>query len=354
MKPASRSSSLAPLFLALLLLASVAAAAETAGAYSPHQGDGFSYSESIKVNNGQGSYTGYTDQSTITGTEQVKSVSGASVLSHYSYDFSYSNSQGNTSSGAKSGDFTWSDSTYTYVNGTDNQVGYSQPIYVWFAMNPSLSQGATFYSLNTQFTVVSKNYTFSLQANGTRYVRTVEARGDGQYQRDDSYGLFTAKYTWYEYFDPSTGFIVGYNYTEQDTGSYQGQPGSFTYTDMVYVTSTSYPLTTAPAPPPPASSQLTQYLPAILLVVLLLLILGLLALVTRGRKRRRPLPEHSPPPVPPPAPAPSAPWGSTVDLGSKPTEQVVIREVAKTPCLYCGTLISTTVDRCPYCGAPRQ
>jgi rubrerythrin len=48
------------------------------------------------------------------------------------------------------------------------------------------------------------------------------------------------------------------------------------------------------------------------------------------------------------------PSESRVDLGSRPPEQVVIREVAKVNCKYCGTLIPTTVDKCPYCGGPRE
>lgn len=354
MKLATAARTAPPMFLALLLLVSLAAAVHPAAAYSPKQGDGFSYSESIKVSNGEGSYTGYTDQTTVTGTEQVVSAGGSSVLSHYSYNYYFSNNQGNTTSSSKSGGFTWSDSSYTYVNGTDNQVGYSQPIYVWFAMNPSTPQGGTFYALNTQLDVISKNYTFPLQANGTRYVRTIETEGTGQYQRNDDYGLFAAKYTWYAYFDPTTGFVVGYNYTEADTGTYQGQPGSFDYTDTLSVTSTSYPLTAAPAPPVPSSNLLAQYLPVIIALVTALLLVVLLAVVLRRRRRQKPLPAHSPPPTPPSVPPPPASWESKVDLGSKPAEQVVIREVAKTNCRFCGTLIPTTVDHCPYCGAPRQ
>ena len=347
-----------PLLLSLLILSAFAAVVHPVSAYTPQQGDAFRYSETTTVNNGQGSYAGYSDQTLTTGMEQIQSVSGSVVLTRFSTSYNYSSSQGNTSSGSKSGDFTWSTSSYTYVNKTDDQVGYSEPIYVWFAMNPSLPVGGTFWALNTHLAVLSRNYSLQLPTEG-KYVQTIEAKGTGQYQRNDAYGVFTATYTWYEYFDPATGYMVGYNYTEQDAGSYQGQAGGFTYTDILYVISTSYPLTAASAPTttPSGTLSFTDYLDVLIPAVAVVLIVGVVAVVVRRRRRRSPLPEHPTSPPPPPLsapPPPPEPWGSTVDLGSKPTEQVVIREVAKVNCRYCGTLIPTTVDRCPYCGGPRE
>jgi hypothetical protein len=344
--------------LSLLFLFAFTASVHPVLAYTPHQGDSFRYSETTNVKNGQGSYSGYSDQTVTTGMEEIKSVSGSDVLNSYSYTYNFSSNQGNSSSGSESGDFTWSTSTYTYVNGTDNQVGYSEPTYVWFAMDSSLPVGGTFSALNTHLAILSKSYSLQLPTED-RYVQTIEAEGTGQYQRTDAYGVFNATYTWYEYFEPTTGYIIGYNYTEQDTGSYQGQAGSFTYTDALYVTSTSYPLATGSAPTTTSTAtgviSFTPYLEVLVPVVVGLLIVGAAVLAVRGRKQRRPLPEHPPSPPPPSAPPPPpVPWESKMDLGSKPSEQVVIREVAKVNCRYCGTLIPTTVDRCPYCGGPRE
>jgi len=335
-----------------VVVLAIAANANSASAYAPQSGDLFNYSETITVNNGQGSYSGYTDQTHATGMEQMNSVSGSNVSATYSYSFQYSNNQGGSNSSSSSGSYTWSSSTFTYVKGTDNQVGYSSPVYIWFAMNPSLPVGGGFYALNTQFTVQSKNYSLQLPTEGNKYVQTIQAKGTGQHQRNDSYGLFTASYTWYEYFDPSTGYIVGYNYVEQDNGSYQGNAGSFTYTDNLYVTSTSYNL--APASPPPTNVievllGLVPYFVVGIVVVLFIVIIAVYA--SRRRRRMDTIPEH--PPIVPGAPS-STPWESRVDLGSRPPQQVVVRDVAKVNCKYCGTLIPTTDDRCPYCGGPRQ
>ena len=341
------------LFSSLLAIA-VAANSHPVSAYTPQKGDYFHFSETITVSNGQGSYTGYTDQTQVTGTERMNSVNGSTVSASYSFSYQYSNNQGSSTSYSSSSEYTWSPSSFTYVNGTDNQVGYSKPTFVWFAMDPTLPVGGTFHVLNTQFTVLSKDYSLQLPTEGNKYVQTIQAEGTGQYDRSDSYGVFTASYTWYEYFDPTTGYVVGYNYVEQDSGQYQGQAGSFTYTDDLYVTSTSYNLALASASTSSStnagSEGWTQYLgySAALLVVVVVVAVAVYA-ATRRRGKDESLPKH-----PQYTPPPSTPWESKIDLGSKPSEQVVIREVAKVNCKYCGTLIPSTADTCPYCGGPRQ
>ncbi len=343
-----------PLSILLIALA-VAANANSVSAYAPQNGDFFNYSETTTVNNGQNSYSGYTDQALTTGMEKMTSISGGNVSATYSYSSQYSNNQGLSYSNSSSGSYTWSTSSFTYVKGTDHQVGYTNPIYVWFDMNPSLSVGGTFYVLNTQFTVLSKNYSLQLPTEGNKYVQSIQTKGTGQYQRNDFYGLFTASYTWYEYFDPSTGYIIGYNYVEQDNGSYNGQAGSFTYTDNLYVTSTSYNL--APANPPPVNPidtlvALAPYL--ILALIAVLFAVGIVVYASKRRRRMDTIPEHPPGPATLPSAPPSTPLASGIDLGSKPPPQVVIRDVAKVNCKYCGTLIPTTADTCPYCGGPRR
>ena len=352
MRPPGRAGpNAAPLLLAALLLSTlVASPVARASAYAPRPGDFFAYTETGVVNNGQGSYTGYSDQTVITGREVMRSVSGGTVSSYYQYAYQFSSNQGSMTSDSSGGNFTWSTSTFEYFNATDHQVGYSFPLRVWFAMDAALPVGGTFYLLDTQFTVEDRNYSYLLPGSNHTYVQTIVATGTGQYERDDDYGIFTASFTYTSYFDPATGYIVGYHYVEQDTGSYQGQPGSFTYTDDLGVTSSSYAL--APATPPPAPGpDYTSYAEAAVVLLVVLAAVGYAA--SRARRRRRSLPKHSAAP-PPPAPGQAQPWGSNINLGSQPSQQVVIREVAKVNCKYCGTLIPTTADNCPYCGGPRR
>ena len=352
------------LFASLLAVATVAGT-HAVSAYTPQKGDSFAYSETTTVDNGQGSYMGYKDQTQTNGMQQMDSVNGGLVSASYSYSYDYNNNQGSSTSSSSSGKYTWSAGNFTYVNGTDDQLGfgglsYSRPLYVWFAMDPSLPVGSTFFVLNTQFSVLSKNYSFQLPTQG-KNVQAIQTEGTGQYQRNDSYGVFKASYTWYEYFDPATGYLVGYNYVEQDSGQYQGQAGGFTYTDDLYVTSTSYPLTGAAAPPGQTTSSVGRELAAgfpwylSYLAVGIVLVIGAIAIYgARRRRGREPLPKRSPPPYVPPSAPSSTPFQSNVDLGSRPPEQVVIRDVAKVNCRYCGTLIPSTADVCPYCGGPRQ
>jgi hypothetical protein len=357
---------LGSMLFGFLLATAVVANIHLVSAYAPQKGDYFGYSETTTVNDGQGSYTGYTDQLQTTGKEQMNSVDGDVVSASYSYSYQYSNNQGSSTSSSSSGNYTWSSSTFTYLNGTDNEVGfggipYSSPLHVWFAMNASLPVGSTFSILNTQFTVLSKNYSLQLPTEN-EYVQTIQTEGTGQYQRNDVYGVFTASYTWYEYFDPSTGYVVGYSYVEQDNGQDQGQTGSFTYTDDLYVTSTGYPLTAVSAPSGATTSSTNQgatgvfpsYLTYLIAAVVILFIAAIAIYAAIRSRGKNSLPKHSHAPDAPPAGPSSTPFQSNIDLGSKPPEQVVIRDVAMVKCKYCGTLIPSTAGTCPYCGGPQR
>jgi hypothetical protein len=89
------------------------------------------------------------------------------------------------------------------------------------------------------------------------------------------------------------------------------------------------------------------YIAAIVLVIVVIVIL----IYAFSRRSRRTLPQHPsqrdyPPPGPPP---------QDIDLTPKqpPVQQIVIREVVKVKCRYCGALIDSTAQVCPFCGAPR-
>jgi len=89
-------------------------------------------------------------------------------------------------------------------------------------------------------TVESSDYNYFLPSEN-RNVYAIFAQGDSSYQRNDDYGQFTATYTWKAYFDPVSGYIIGYDYTEHDTNPSAG----FTYTEKLHITQASYPLQTA-------------------------------------------------------------------------------------------------------------
>jgi len=314
--------------------------------YSPLPGDHFSYTETIDVGNGAGYYGGYTDHTDVTGSEVMNSVfQNGTVASYYSFSWNFGDNSGTTKNGGSSGNFTWSSLNFLYVHGTDNQTGYTNP-YVWFYVDNSTLKGNSFTLLDTLMTVQSTNYGFFLPSEN-RYVNTIFAQGSAGYARNDAYGHYNAAYTWSTYFDPLTGFIVGYVWDEHDSNN---AGDSFTYTEKLSVTSTSYPLQTGTAPP-----SFLQYLVFILAIVIVLVIIIVIVAVLIARRRRRvKLPKHAyeqqyAPPPPSLVPAPS------IDLTPKqpPVQQIVIKEVVKVKCKYCGALIDSTVQSCPMCGAPR-
>jgi hypothetical protein len=354
--------------LALLVVAAVAVVGAPIGAaagpatgahYLPHVGDSFGYFETIVLDQGTGNYTGYTEHQWINGSEEIMAVGGSGTdEAHYNYTGHWVNNQGAPPeyfSAPGAADYNFSAATYLYLaysSGTDGQFGYTNP-YVWYYVNSSLGVGGRYYLLNSEFSVSSLNASFPvpLSLSSTGFAKTVEGVGTGSFERDDSYGVFTATYTWKAYFDPTTGYIVGYVYTEQDS---DGSGDGFTWTDSLTVIHTTYPLTSDPAPPASPSSGPPVLLIVVLVVVLLVV---LLAITLALRHRRRPtLPQHSYGGRPEYSPGPLGPAPPPVGLtpaGQPPVQQIVMKETVKVNCRYCGTLISTTDTVCPNCGAPR-
>jgi hypothetical protein len=320
--------------------------------YVPHQGDYFSYYEVQNLGSGWGDYSEYTETTIINGAENVNGVTAnGTVSAYYSYSSSFSNSTGSTETGGSSGNFTFSSNNFLYINGTDDQTGYVNPT-VWFCMDNSIPENGTFQLLNTAMTVMSKNYSYYLSSqNGNVYA--IFAQGNSSYQRNDVYGQFTATYTWNTYFDPSSGYIIGYDYTEYDTNT---SGTGFTYTENLYITSASYPLTTAPATNPNGNSDLMK--DAVIFAAIAIVIIAIILIIFYAASRRRRLPKHpsqqlvyTPPSEQSPPPPPQ-----DINLTPKqpPVQQIVIKEVVKVECRYCGALIDSTAEKCPFCGAPRS
>jgi hypothetical protein len=340
--------------LAVLVLGLVALpGAHASGAhYTPAVGDGFQYRESITLTNGSGNYTGYSEDSSYNGSIAVTAVlpNGTETATYHAQG-TYANNQGQSSPWSEGGTFSFSATTFHYVAGTDNQTGYTDP-YVWFYMDNTLGVGATFYILNTPMQVQSTSAPFPDSASATGFVKTIFATGGGSYERHDVYGNFTASYQYKSYFDPATGYIVGYVYTESDSG---GAGNGFTWTDSLTTTATSYPLTTIAAPPAtsPNASPVPWIELGVLLIVLGIVVVVVVALYRARRRRASPLARHS---VTTPTPLPPSWNPPPVDLiprDQPPTPQVVLRETVKVPCAYCGTLIDSTATVCPRCGAAR-
>lgn len=346
------------LFATLLLFVPSVVATPTAH-YVPHAGDSFSYDETYVVGNGTGTYEGYSETTTINGSVRVTAVvpNGTESASYYNLDV-YQNSTGARYHWISSGEFSFSAATFHYVVGTDNQTDYTNPL-VWFYMNNSLPPGQSFYLLNSQMFVVSTDDNYHLATAAGSYVRAIFAEGNGSYQRNDVYGVFSATYNWKAYFDPATGYIVGYLYTEQDSN---GAGTGFTITDTLGVTSTTYPLTAGTAPSTSSGSSGPSSLLLVLgIVLIVVVVIAVIAWALRSRSRRR-LPTHSahgevrfPTPAGPSAPplGPAPPPISLTPSGQPTVQQIIIKETVKVKCQYCGALIDSTAERCPFCGAAR-
>jgi hypothetical protein len=339
-----RLAKLLPFILLFSLVLGIFPAAGASG-YTPKAGDQFAYSETIDVTNGAGpTYQGYSDHSVTTGMERMNSVYGnGTVASHYSFTWTFTDSSGNSKNGGNNGNFTWSSVNFLYLKGTDNQTGYTNPK-VWFYVDNTTQVGGSFYMLDTLMTVKDRNYGFLLPSTNA-YVKTIFAQGSSSYYRNDAYGQFNAQYTWNAYFDPATGYIVGYVWSEHDSNSVGD---TFTYTESFAVTSTSYALTPGSAP----SNLLLYVIIAVAAAFILMVIIAAAVLIRRSRRLK--LPKHAyQQEYRPPMPAPVPQQGIDLTPKQPPAQQIVIKEVVKVNCKYCGALIDSTALTCPICGAPR-
>jgi hypothetical protein len=339
--------------LALFALALIASTAVPASAHAiPTAGEHFDYTETDLLTNGLGNYSGYTEGTFTNGSVSVNAIApNGTDNSSYQFSSYYENNEGQTDSATSAGAFSFSPATRLYVNGTDDQTGYVNP-YVWFYIDNSVANSSSFYLLNDQLTVQSTDAPYHLASSSTGWVQTIYAAGTGSYQRNDEYGVFTASYDWRAYFDPASGFIVGYVYSENDS---DGSGDGFTWTETLTVTSSSYVLTPTAAPPalsPPPSSG--SFATVVGLAVILIIVVVIIAVVIAlSRRRRAPMARHSVQgnvsfnPMYPPPP------GLNMNVGQPAVQQIVIKETVKTNCKYCGTLIDTTATVCPKCGAPR-
>ena len=324
-------------------------AAPSFAAGSPHPGDHFSYRENINLGNGYGDYDGYSESTIVIGNETMNGVDAYGIVSaDFAEQWVWSNNTITNQVGGSSGNFTFSSNNFLYLNGTDDQTGYVNPS-VWFCMDPSIPVGSTFYLLNTQMTVISGNYSYYLSTQG-RSVETIYAHGASNYERNDEYGMFTATYTWDVYFDPATGYIAGYNYVEQNADPYGT---GFTYSEDLAVDSTSYPLTTAAFVDHTGGDWVASQDAGFPEVAIIFVVLFVAFIVFAISRARLPLQQH--PPQPPGGDYYSSPAPPTIDLtpNQPPVQQIVIKEVVKVNCKYCGTLIDSTAEVCPRCGAPR-
>jgi len=398
-------------------------------------GTSFRFAQSVSVNGGFGNYSGYTETDTITGTVTITAVNvGSPGVENASYFYAgndtSSSNNGVASPWTEQGWFTFSVASLDYVHGTDDQPG-DNGSEVWFYVNASLPVGSAIAPLFNGMTVESQDASYSLDTSAGTSVATIYAQGNGTYTRNDDYGLFNATYVWRMYFDPTSGFIVGYDYTEVDSN---GRGDGFVYTDSLAVTKTTYALTPSASPPTysvtftetglpsgtswtvtfngvpessatsaltiagvasgtylysvrlagytvspttglltvhgaPAGTSLTFAASSsgsssaalladlLVLIVFVAVVVVIIVIAVRLARRRSRLPRHSmggqvqygPPPT-----GPAPPPISLRPSDQPQIQQVVVKEVVKVNCKYCGSLIDSTAEKCPFCGATRS
>lgn len=347
------------LFAVLILLLMVGlsfTAVSSQNSVSVSKGEYFQYRELITVSDGKGNYSGYSCNIWINGTETVTGLStNASVDMHFNYSCAIISTSGNYNNPHMAdGTFNFSSVSCNYINGTDNETGHDHS-HVWFYVRPTVEKGNQTSLLGTPMSVASNSYNYTPTGEQTS-INTIYLAGSGTCVRDDSLGHFNADYTWKAYFDHASGFIAAYVYTQTDTDN---SGNGFTCTNSLYVSHSSYGVNineVTPVSHVSTGSPAFPYIDLFLIIAFIFVALIVVAVaVSRGKTNK--LKQHS-----------SDSSGVSMkhehsdnennikpeaDPEQKVTEQVVIREIVKVKCQYCGALIDSTVEKCPFCGAPR-
>ncbi len=215
--------------LALTLLAAAPMVAA-----APRSGDFFEFDQKTTVENGQGNYTGYSESTQSHYRYTIESVTNDTVKVLGTGSWTYQNTLGSLLAGTDTYHPVFSLTTREYASGID-VPGLINPsnATVWFWISVPVTPGQSIWVLDEPMTVQSLSATFWI---GAVPHSAILLEGQGSYPRDDVYGVFTATYTDKYYYDPNSGFIVGEQYTEQDTDGFNG----FTNSTTITVTASSY------------------------------------------------------------------------------------------------------------------
>jgi ribosomal protein S18 acetylase RimI-like enzyme len=202
----------------------------------PTSGTNFTFQDNYQITNGGGNYSGYSESQNAQYHYTVLSIVGDNVTVNGSGSYQWTNST-SSGSGNWAETFAFSAVTRLYTSGFDVLGSYPNAS-VWFWIPTGLSEGQGVRILDTNFTVVSLASTVWLTYFPPVPRIGVELMASGSYTRDDVYGVYTATFTDRYWFDPTSGFVIGEYYTEQDNGA----GGSFDYDEQLFVTQASYPL----------------------------------------------------------------------------------------------------------------
>jgi ribosomal protein S18 acetylase RimI-like enzyme len=217
---------------ALLLLGAPLLGGTASAAYTPQLGDFFDYHFHRHVGNGGGEYEEYADDTISDGHYEVIAVTPSQVTMHTYYRWSYTSNDAPSDRGVEDRQVSFSISTRHFTSPhTDNDEldGFPAANFaVWFWINPDVRLNEQLLVFDNMLTVTSLDATIWI---GMSPKHAIKVEGSGVGSRNDNYGQFNFRYTDTYYFDITTGWFIAERYVERDTGTWNGSPASFTWTE---------------------------------------------------------------------------------------------------------------------------
>ena len=211
-------------------------------AQTPSQ-ENFDFTTHRNVNNGYGSYQGFTDSLISSGTYVFTKLDSFNPQVHATYSWKYSSNQGDQQTGSENRYINFDNNTRMYTSSQTDLDDYdsyqSTSLYIWFKIPTDIKLGDSVPLLDNYFTVTAIRKSIWFNNN---YIYANELAFSGSGTRNDSYGVFTYTFTATYYFDPNTGFVISENYHESDTGTSSFLFQGFSLDESFTITSSSYAL----------------------------------------------------------------------------------------------------------------
>jgi L-amino acid N-acyltransferase YncA len=221
--------------LATSVLISFDAAAWRAAAQDVPPAAWMTYSVERIVDEGGGTYEGYTDGLRSSGRyDLTRDAETLRIAAEYRWI--YQGERCEDGAEVRAVNVRLPDREYVEGTDLDDYDDSTERLFTWVWIPPELAVGERVPILEHDFVVIDREPHSTVGGE----VPAIHVRAEGADARHDAYGDFQTTYVDDYWFDAATGYFLESRYVEHDRGVLDGVSGSFTWTETVRVSGASY------------------------------------------------------------------------------------------------------------------
>lgn len=209
---------------------------DTPPADAPPADAWWTYTSRRIVDEGTGTYSGYSDALVAAGQYQTH-VEGDALQVSARYVWRYDGERCDDGSVSRDVIVTLGDRRYQGTTDLDDYDGREgEDLATWAWIPPSTAVGATVRILERPFTVIERA---PVEVMG-RQIDAIHLSATGNDRRDDAYGSFTTTFTDEYWYDARSGYFLRSDYNEHDVGAVAASFGTFRWRETVTINGASY------------------------------------------------------------------------------------------------------------------